>query len=524
MVRRPPWPRVVVVHPAGERPTQLAAPRATTSLVARAAPTATARFVAAPTGPFRRYRAHASTTARRRRGRGAPIDFRLAVRVLGPALRAPAAGGGCAAAGRGGAPWWAPPDRLDRRGGERARPALHDLGRRRLPRHVITQTTTFAADEFGAGTGRPVATLLAPRAGRRRARSSSLAAARRPARPPPADRASPAAAGCLRHRHRRARRRTSSASASARPSPAGFAGALLAPHRDRVGRGDAGRQPGLRLLSCSPCRQAPRRRHVPVAAPAGRHRRAGRGGSSTSCRCSFLPLVRAVRRHLPESRRFDAPARRGPDRRPRPPLLAARRAPAFLLAVFAAPGEPARQRLPARRAGLLRRPTITLFTMLTATPGGHRHRRRRPARRRPGPAARRRRRHRRRHGAHRRRTFVVAGLAAVGVDHRAERSSPAARRPGARRLPARAVPDVAAGPGRRRHRGASTVAGARHRPARSSAAWSTAGGPTARRSPAWRIGAARSWPCSCSSPSPRPPTARSRTSTPRTATSGARCA
>ena len=237
---------VVVVHPAGGARRRPRRPATTPSCAS--GPTATARFVA-DDGPVPRLRAH----GRRDRDDGdveERTDFRLGGRRSGalfvlPGYRHAHAGGRPASA-----PWWAPPERARPRGPPTcsaccARSSLVGgyLGT------LITQTATFAADEFGVEHDRAVgragrrpgsASLHRHRA-RRRWPTAAAGAAWSPS--PPAPGASLAATGALAPNLVGARR-------PARRVARGFAAALAAAHRHRVGRGDAGRQPGLRATAC----------------------------------------------------------------------------------------------------------------------------------------------------------------------------------------------------------------------------------------------------------------------------------
>lgn len=126
-------------------------------------PTGPGTFAAAG-GPFSRYR-RSVVVAPRPDGRSevtVAVDFRVAVPFWGlvfvPLLRR-----ALTRPPTGRSPWWAPPDRLDVRGGT----ALGHLLTASLVAGylgtLLTQTITFAADEFGTSEGAQGVTLAAVR-------------------------------------------------------------------------------------------------------------------------------------------------------------------------------------------------------------------------------------------------------------------------------------------------------------------------------------------------------------------------
>ena len=378
-----------------------------------------------------------------------------------------------------------------------------DLRRRRVRRRHRPRSPALLAVGAGVVLIALVLAALADRLGRRRL-------------------VTVAAAGRLRRRRdRRAGAEPRSASASARPSPGASPAPCSLLIADRLGRGDAGRQPGLRVSACSSMTPGARRRHVPVVPPARRPRRRRSAWRRPLRRAAALPAARRAPccRHLPgDAGGSTRPHVEAPDRRPRPALLAARRRPAV-------PARRLRHARPASSAtsssatsGASAAPQSRSSPSLTVTPGGHRHRRRRPPGRRPRPAGRRRHRHRRRHDP--RRCVAVRRRRAgrCGRGRSSDRSSPRLA------VPALGVYRPELFPTSLRGRAGGVVevfalAGAVDR----------AAGRRRLVDGGWTYGAAFapsrrrrcSSPCSSSSPSPRPPTGPSRTSTPRTA---ARCA
>ena len=279
--------------------------------------------------------------------------------------------------------------------------------------------------------------------------------------------------------------------------------------RHHVGRGDAGRQPGVGVLAHRHD-PGPRRRHLPVGPPP-RRPRASRLAD---------PLPPPAR--LPGDRRTSSPGtcpRAGGSRHPtsRPPIAGHGRrfwllaVTGLTLAFFATPASQLGNEFLRDERGFSAAGVTDLHAADGDT-GRHRRHRRRAPRRRARPAGRRCDGHHRRHAAHRRRVRV-GGLGAVRVHPRREHPRrPHRARP--RRLPAGAVPHLAPRSGRRHHRAARRRRCVGRAPARR---------PERRRRRQLRRGlrlgrrpAPRSAPCSSSRCSPRPPTARSRTSTPRT--------
>ena len=432
-------------------------------------------------GPFTRLPSAPSTTADDGYGRGTR-RLPAAGPRSGGCCSCPACGDGLrrarraprAVVGAAGAP--RPP------GGDGARAAVHDLGGRRLPRHghhpdrhLRRRRVRRHRPASQAGLLASVRASIADRARAGRPR--------RPARPPPARRRSRRRPGASSPPPAPSPR-TCSASASARPSPAGSPAPSILLIVIVVGRGDAGRHrrayaysravdvPGASAPACA-CGSCP----WPTSAATGR------GVAAPLPRAAAVPAARASSSAATSPRAGASPrrARRGAHRRPRPPVLAAGRAPCFLLAVFATPGQPARQRVPQGASGASPAPRIALFTMATATPASHRHHRRRPAGRRPRPPGRRRRRHRRRARSCRSSPFSSAGWPLWVVDPVARTSSP----------PPSSPPSACTGPSCSRRRcGAGppapieifALAGAVDRPARGRRPRRRAAGATARRS------------------------------------------
>ena len=372
---------------------------------------------------------------------------------------------------------------------------------------LITQTITFAADEFGADRTAQGA-VLAVHPGRR-ARGGGARCGGRPSWPAP------------RPRRGRRRRLPGHRDRCAGPGPrlarrqpdawrAGFAGGPAAPDRHRLRRGDAAelagmgvrpgdhdRRPRARACACGACRS-------PTSAPPP-------GGCSTCCRCWGSRWSVWVVRRLPETPSVRAGPRPIDHGRPRPAVLAAGRIRLPARRVRRT-GDPVPRTSSCATSRASRRRDITLFVLITSTPGRHRHPRRRTAGRPARTPADRRRRHRRRHPGRRHRTCTAGVADVAGLRRRHVRRRAGRARAG--RLPPRAVPDLAAGPGRRRRR--AHRRGREQRRACSSSALSPTAGTSSRdRWPSSPL--PRSWwRCSCSPSSRRPPTAPSRTSTPRT--------
>ena len=295
VVARPPRRRAAAALVAPRRRPR---PRAPTT--ADGALRAATRAPSAPTGA----RSATSTTA--------GVEVTVDVLGVGPlfwglALRPRHAAGSVAPPHRAGRPWWAPPGRLDRRAGARCSACCCSisvvggyLGT------VITQTATFAADEFGVSTGAQsdllsvgpgcsvlitlVLAALADRIGRRRLVTRRRRRLASP--PPPPARSAPSI----------------SASGPPRRSPAGFAGALAPAHRHHVGRGDAaGGSRAWALLGLAMCQALGAGMclwALPLADIGGEGSR--RGGCSTCCRCSTSrssPSCPAPAREPPVRRR-----------------------------------------------------------------------------------------------------------------------------------------------------------------------------------------------------------------------------
>jgi len=351
MVGRP-VSRVVVLHPA-ELASTLHQPRDDALVRERAA--GTGRFVA-DDGPFDRY----ERTVRDLPGGGVEerIDFRIGVPVWGlvflPGMRRALRSGATSA------PWWAPPERLDLR----AARVLGLLCSLTLVSGylgtLLTQTVTFATDEFGADTTAQAGALattrvgvvlavvlaaLADRLGRRRLVGASAVAG-----------VVVTAGGALAP--------TLPALTATQIAARGFATALLLliaiVSAEEMPAGSRAYAYSLLTLTgglgAGLCLWA-----LPLADLDERGWRL-----LYVLPLLFLPLLAVVRRHLPESRRFDSPHVEAPvaGHGRRFWLLAVS---GMLLAVFAAPASQLQNEFLRDERGFSAA-RIVVFTALTVTP------------------------------------------------------------------------------------------------------------------------------------------------------------
>ena len=359
----PPWPPSSVVHPAGAPPKPPTSPRRRSSCAS--APTATASSPSTTVPSAATTGACPSTRRRQRRGddrrsrRAAPFWGLVFVPrlPLGVPPRRP-----------GPAPWWAPPERLDRRAGDGARRSCcsvsvvggylgtrhhpdGDLRRRRVRRSATGAQSVAPGGRCGpASSSLIVLVALADRFGRRRLITIAAAAGVHRA-------TATGALGAERRRPRRQpdgrprlQRRAAPARSpimSAEEMPAGsraWAYSLIAMTRPSAPGMCLWVLPLADLAATRAWRVALRR---PAALPADRA-----SSSPATCPRAGGSRHRTSRRPIAgHGRRFW--------------LLAVTGLPARLLRHAR---QPARQRVPPRRAGLLRRRASTIFTLLTATP------------------------------------------------------------------------------------------------------------------------------------------------------------